>query len=91
MNDAFFTIVDVFATPEGTVLCGVSPGLDPLEDAEIAALINGLIAVDLPTGRSIHRVTKVKSTVSLVGKKNVYLLLPDEEVNPTWLGCCAYR
>lgn len=92
MTELLFTISDIITTPEGVAICGTSPKLDSLQDAEIAALINGLIVVDLPAERSTQRVLKVQSTISLIGKKNVFLLLSckDKNIDLTWRGRSVY-
>ena len=91
MNDLLFIISDVIETPEGVAICGTSPELDSLEDDEIASLLNGTILVDLPRGMAVQSVSIVKSSISLFGKRNVFLLLFGNEPDETWLGRSVYR
>jgi len=91
MSDLLFIISDVIETPGGVAICGTSAELDSLQDEEIASFIHGAILVDLPIGKVVQRVLKVKSSISLIGKRNVFPLLFGHEPDETWRGRSVYR
>lgn len=86
MSTPIFKIADVLRSEQGMVLAGCHDSLDHLVEADLAAAIGERISIHLPGGEVRAGVLGVQCSSSLVGKKNVFILLAECEASAEWIG-----
>lgn len=76
MNTPDFTIADVISIPNGTVICVVNPRLDALTEAELVDVVGKRLRIEILSGKIECDVTGVQFSTSLVGCRNVFIIIP---------------